>query len=334
MNLLPGKVPPDILAKTVLAHLGAVDSSVILGPAIGKDAALIEVGDSLLVVSTDPITGSIEDAGWLVVHVNANDIATFGVMPRWLLISMMLPSGSTEQVLNRLTVQIHEAALSLNIAVIGGHTEITMGIDRPIITGMMIGVTQPGKFVTSAGARADDHIILTKTIGIEGTAILAIEGPEIISQKLSPSELAVARSFRRQISVVEDGVTAFETGLVTAMHDPTEGGLAGALHEMCDASGVGCEINMAALPIHPVTKKICELLSINPLELISSGCMLIACRPEGTEQVLNALQARHIQATMIGRFVKDSLTRNVIHYGKVEPLIRPNTDALWSALRL
>ncbi len=332
--MLPGKVPPDILKKTVFMHLGATDPSVILGPAVGKDAALIEMGDSLLVVTTDPITGSVEDAGWLVVHINANDIATFGVRPRWMLVSMMLPPGTTEQALNKITTQIHEAALSLGVALIGGHTEITLGLDRPILTGMMMGVAQPGRYVTSAGARAGDYIILTKTVGIEGTAILALEGPDVLLQHLSSSELAIARALRQQISVVEDGVTAFETGFVTAMHDPTEGGISGAIHEMCDASRTGCEIDIDAIPIHPITEKMCELLGINPLELISSGCMLIASQPEGAEQVVDELQARGIQATIIGRFVGDPKVRAQVHEGKTEPLIRPATDALWSVIRL
>ncbi|MHA2084227.1 MAG: AIR synthase related protein, partial [Candidatus Thorarchaeota archaeon] len=143
--MLPGKVPPDVLERLVFPNVGKRDHNLILGPAIGQDASLIRFGDKVLVVSTDPITGAVEDIGWLAVHINANDIATFGVPPKWFLNSIMLPVGYTQEDLKRIMEQIDEAANSLEISVAGGHTEITEGIDRPIIAGFMLGETSEGE---------------------------------------------------------------------------------------------------------------------------------------------------------------------------------------------
>ena len=271
----PGKVPPEILSNIVFTHLGVSDSSVLLGPKLGEDASLIQIGDHVVIVSTDPITGSVEDIGWLAVHVNANDIATFGVAPRWFLISIMLPDQTKPEELATIMGQIDEAAKALNIAIVGGHSEITERLDQPIIVGFMMGITEKDQFVTSKGAQAGDALLMTKIAAIEGTAILANEGIEMLSKMLDYGVIKEASKLREQISVVRDGVHAFGTGHIHAMHDPTEGGLAGGIHELCDASGLGFEVNYSRIPICTATRLICEALQINPLELISSGTMIM-----------------------------------------------------------
>jgi hydrogenase maturation factor len=331
--LLPGKVPPDVLSRIVFSHLGKTDKDLILGPGIGEDASLIRVGNSVIVAATDPITGSVEDIGWLAVHINANDIATFGVRPRWFLASILLPSKSQEVDLERITTQINEAALSLDITVAGGHTEITEGIDRPIIAGFMIGVTAENRYVTSAGAKPGDSVIMTKTAAIEGTAILAAEGASHLSRTLGEKAVKDALSLRSQISVVEDGIVAFETGQITAMHDPTEGGIIGGLHEICDASKVGFEIDLDSIPIHYTTESICDHLSVKVLELISSGSMLMTCMPEGTKSVTAALEAKGIQATVLGTVSSDASIRMGIRNGESIQMPRPRNDAIWEALK-
>lgn len=331
--LLPGKVPPDVLGRIVFSHLGKTDKDLILGPGIGEDASLIRVGNSVIVAATDPITGSVEDIGWLAVHINANDIATFGVQPRWFLASIMLPSGFQEPDLERIMTQIHEAAMSLDISVAGGHTEITEGIDRPIIAGFMMGMTTENGYVTSAGAKPGNTIIMTKTAAIEGTAILAAEGAPHLSKMLGEKTVDDALSLRSQISVVEDGIVAFETGHITSMHDPTEGGLIGGLHEICDASNVGFEIDLDSIPIHDATKSICELLSINILELISSGSMLMTCMPEGADLVTAALEDNGIKATVLGTVSSDASVRKGVRNGESIQIPRPSNDAIWEALK-
>ncbi|MGY5858301.1 MAG: AIR synthase family protein [Candidatus Thorarchaeota archaeon] len=331
--MLPGKVPPEILQSIVFSKLGRADPDVLLGPKLGEDAAVIKVGDQVVIAATDPITGSVEDVGWLAVHVNANDIATFGVSPRWFLTSIMLPSGYTPDQLDKITSQIDTAAKELGIALAGGHSEITESITQPVVVGFMMGLAPAGKYVTSSGAKPGDSLIVTKTIGIEGTAILATEGRRYLSEKIRKDVIAQGRQLRNSISVVKDGVTAFQTGFVHAMHDPTEGGLSGGIHEICDASGVGCELDCNLIPIAEVTKQICDVLEINPLDLISSGSMLISCDSEHASQVIEELASVGIDAVTIGSVVTDPTHRKIIIDGSSQELTRPTTDALWAAMK-
>lgn len=331
--MLHGKIPPDALKSRVFKHLGTGHPSIILGPALGQDASLIRVGDRIIVASTDPITGSVEDIGWLAVHVNANDIATFGVEPKWFLNSIMLPTGSTEEDLEKIMIQIDEAARSLGITVAGGHTEVTDEIQKPIIAGFMIGETTDDNYVTSEGAQPGDALIMTKSVAIEGTAILASEGHDFLRNELGYQLLDEAIALRNQISVVMDGITAFKTGFVTAMHDPTEGGLANGIHEICDASKVGCSIVQEQIPVEESTRALCQLLEIDPLQLISSGTMLITCEARNAQKILDALRHNGIEAAVIGTIEKDFTKRIISLQEKESTLIRPETDALWDGLK-
>ena len=329
----PGKVPPDILQRIVFTKLGLADPDVLLGPRLGEDASVIRVGDKVILAATDPVTGSMADVGWLAVHVNANDIAAFGVRPRWFLASVMLPESSTTHQLERIMKQIDEAAQILGIAVAGGHSEITIGIDRPIVVGFMIGLTDKGKYVTSSGAKPGNSIIVTKSIALEGTAILATEGEEYLTEKVGAKLVARAKSLRENISVVSEGLAAYETGYVTAMHDPTEGGLSGGLHEISDASDVGFEIYRDAIPIDESSRIICDTLDINPMELISSGSMIVCCSNKNATNVVNMIQSRGIPASIIGKVVKDSDHRILVTDSEGIALSQPKTDSLWAALK-
>ncbi|TFH06802.1 MAG: hydrogenase [Candidatus Thorarchaeota archaeon] len=331
--MLPGKIPPEILQSIVFSKLGKSDTDVILGPKLGEDAAVIKVGDQVVIAATDPITGSVEDVGWLAIHVNANDIATFGVSPRWFLSSIMLPPGYTPDQLSRIMSQIDSAAKELDIAVAGGHSEITENISQPIVVGFMMGLAPIDKYVTSSGARPGDSLIVTKTVGIEGTSILATEGSSYLSEKIGEDLIKQGQQLRNSISVVKDGVTAFQTGFIHAMHDPTEGGLSNGVHELCDASEVGCELENDLIPLHDATRQICECFQINPLELISSGSMLISCDSEHALQVVESLASVGIDAVVIGSVVSDATYRKIRFDGCLKDLPRPTTDALWSSLK-
>jgi hydrogenase maturation factor len=334
MPTLPlGKVPPKILEKHVFPFLGVKDESVLHGPGIGRDAALVRVGQQVVVASTDPITGAVHKIGAYVVHICANDVATFGIRPRWFLATVLLPEESDAQQLEEIMASMHSAAKDLNISIIGGHTEVTPELKRPIIIGFMMGLAEQNQYVSSTQAQPDNAIILTKGAAIEGTAILATERETFLKEKLGAPLVDQAQQFIDRISVVPEALTAMSTGAVKAMHDPTEGGISNGLHELADASELGFIVDRSKIVIQEETQQICQILNINPLDLIASGAMLMAVEEKQAQMLLEALQEKNITAAVIGRLVKDSSQRTIIDFdGSIKKLIQPTEDALWKAL--
>jgi hydrogenase maturation factor len=281
----------------------------------------------------DPITGALERIGWLAVNVNANDIATFGVEPMFFLSCILLPEKAKKKSVETISVQMNEAARNLGIAIIGGHCETTVGLRNPIVIGCMMGITQKGKYVTAGGAKARDKLLLTKSAGIEGTAILATDKEDFLRESLSAKTLRTAKELYKQMSIVKEATTAFKTGKVHAMHDPTEGGVAGAIHEMADASNLGFHIYEKRIWVKPETQKICKLFNIDPLRLIASGSLLIAVKPESTEQIKKALAKEGIPSESIGEFTSSPDDRKITRRSnRTQNLERPKTDDLWQAL--
>jgi len=333
MSLPLGKVLPSILQEVVFKHLGAKRSDVILGPSIGEDAAIVRVGGHLLVVSCDPISGAEERIGWLAVNVSANDVATRGVRPRWFLPCILLPEGSGKHILEEICKQMDKAAQKLGVAIVRGHSEITPGISHPLVIGFSAGIAEKGRYVACAGARPGSKIILTKGAGIEGTAILAADRHKSLEDEFGEAFVARAKSYFDLISVSEEAMTAFKYGGVLAMHDPTEGGISGALHEMAEASGTGFEIFADQIYISPETRKICRFFDIDPLKLISSGSLLIAVKPEKAVGVVSEVRKLGVQASVIGEFLEDKSIRRIVKDGAAYPLAMPESDDLWGALK-
>jgi hydrogenase maturation factor len=333
VNFLPGKVPTDVLREAVFKHLGRKRADVILGPAIGEDAAIVKVGREVLVIAADPVTGAEEWLGWLAVNVNANDVATCGVQPRWFTSCMLLPEGATKELIAKICTQMDKAARQLNVAIIGGHCEITPNLGQPIVTGCAIGVATDGQYVTSGGATVGNNIVLTKGAGLEGTAILASDQRRTLLKVLEESLIKRAERFFEKVSVVTDAITAFKTGGVTAMHDPTEGGIAGGLHELADASNVGFQVSEESIWIAEETRRICAHFEIDPLQLISSGSLLIVAEEEHTEEIVKNLSRQEIPAAIIGEITEPSSGRKLVtRQGNQTNLAKPVTDQLWTAL--
>jgi hydrogenase expression/formation protein HypE len=334
MSRLPfGKIPVDILNEVVFKNLGAKRKEVALGPSVGIDGAVLNVGNKSIVTSMDPITGAIERIGWLSLNINANDIATFGVKPAFFLSCIMLPEAVDRRTVETITSQIDKAAKNLGIAIIGGHCEVTPHLKNAIVIGCAIGLTEEGKYVTAAGAHAGDKLILTKSAGLEGTAILASDREQKASKFLNAQKLRKAKTFYDRISVVEDAITAFKTGGIDAMHDPTEGGVAGGTNEIADAAKLGVTLYENRIRVEPETAMICRAFSIDPLQLISSGALLIAAKPELTETVIKKLGDKNIPAAEIGEFVKNKKRRTLVcKDGAERTLPRPSSDHLWIAL--
>ena len=322
-----GKLPHELLAS-LLGRLPARDPRVIVGPRVGEDAAAVRVGDGLIVAGMDPITFATDLIGWYAVHVNANDIAVMGAEPKWFLAALLLPEDATKEDVVSIFDQLVEACEELGIAPIGGHTEVTSSVERPVLVGCMLGETDPKRLVTTDGACSGDAIILCGAAAIEGTAILAREMAGLLRRN-GMGEEAVARArdflFDPGISVVAAARAAAEVG-VTAMHDPTEGGLATGLLELALASKVGLEIEAERIPVLPLTREVCSRLGVDPLGLIASGALLMTVRPEGVDGVLRALQGLGREAAVIGRALPESEGLSLVVEGKRQPLPRFTRD--------
>ena len=333
MKLPPGKIPIEILKETVFKNLGAQRGEVVLGPAAGLDGAVLDVGSKNAIVSMDPITGAIERIGWEAVNVNANDVATFGVEPAFLFSCLLLPENAQSEIVQTITTQMNAAAKELNIAIVGGHCESTPGLSNPIVVGCVMGLTEKGKYVTAADAKTGDKLILTKSAGIEGTAILASDREEQLKKVFNPAFLDSAKNFYNQISVVKDALTAYRSGGVHSMHDPTEGGILNGIHELADAAGLGVRVFEEKIAVEPETAKICRFYEIDPLQLISSGALFIAAEPEAAPKIIESLSKERIYADVIGEFNPNPNKRILMHTdNSAEMLPRPISDHLWIAL--
>jgi hydrogenase expression/formation protein HypE len=333
MTLPPGKIPIDILKEVVFKNLGAKRKEVTLGPTTGVDCAVIDLGEKSVIVSMDPITGAIERIGWLAVNVNANDIATFGVEPAFLFSCLMLPEGADKKMVETISTQMNDAATKLGMAIVGGHAESTPGLVNPIVVGCAMGSTNKGQYVTAANAKAGDAIILTKSAGIEGTAILASDRETELKTILTAKELQDAKDFYQKISVVKEALMACKVGGVHAMHDPTEGGIAGGIHEMADAASLGVHIQLEKIIVAPETAKICAHFDLDPLQLIGSGALLIAAEKQKAVTIVKELEKQQVQAAIIGEFLPEKSQRLLtLRNNKAEALTRPTSDHLWRAL--
>jgi hydrogenase expression/formation protein HypE len=333
MKLALGKVPIDILKDVIFKNLGAPRNEVTIGPAAGVDGAVLDLGSKNAIVSMDPITGAVERIGWEAININANDVATFGVEPAFFFSCIMLPEGADSKIVETISTQMHHAAKDLGIAIVGGHCESTPGLSNPIVVGCTMGLTEKGKYVTAADAKSGDKLILTKSAGIEGTAILASDRQEQLAKVFKPEFLESAKGFYKQISIVKDALTAYRAGGVHAMHDPTEGGVHNGIHEMADAANLGVRVFEDKIMVEPETTKICRYYEIDPLQLIGSGALLIAAQPEAANKIIESLTKERIFAEIIGEFNPNPNNRILIRKNDAtEALPRPISDQLWIAL--
>ncbi|MBN1370473.1 MAG: AIR synthase family protein [Anaerolineaceae bacterium] len=323
-----GKLPPAFLAN-LLAQAPQLDPRILLGPGAGLDCAVIDLGERLLVLKSDPITFAIDQIGWYAVQINANDIATSGAEPRWMMVTLLLPEGKTTPgLVEDIFDQVYRAAAELGISVIGGHSEVTYGLDRPILSATLIGETTRERLVTPRGAQPGDRLLLTKGVPVEGTAILAREFPARLEQALTAAELEEARSYLTHpgISVTRDAALAQAAGKVTAMHDPTEGGLAGALWELADASGRRLVMDPARVPVPELAAKICRCLGLDPLATIASGALLLAAAAQHAAAIQAALESSGIPCADIGRV--EAGEAGVWNEKTGKPLDRPARDEI------
>jgi hydrogenase expression/formation protein HypE len=319
-----------LLRGLVLGRLGAQRSETLVRAALGVDAAAVAVdADWACVLTTDPITTASSGAGRLAVHVVCNDLAVMGAEPIGVLPTLLFPAGVTPSTIARLTEDIDATARQLNVEVLGGHTEIAPGVSAPLVVMCGVGKTRRDRIVTAAGARPGNALVLTKAAGLEGSHILASDfAPRLTG--LDAALLEEARGYAADLSVLPEARLALELG-VTAMHDPTEAGVVGALWEMAEASTCGFRVEVARIPIRSATRAICATLRADALRLIASGALLIACR-DGTAMV-HGLQRGGLQAVQIGEMTEPGLGRQLIHPdGRVEQVEHLERDELYRLL--
>jgi hydrogenase maturation factor len=324
-----GKLRPDLL-RDLLADQHASDPRVVVGPRVGEDAAVLDMGDRYLVATTDPITFVTEDLGWYALVVNANDLAVRGAAPRWFLATCLLPEGRTsEPAVRTLFAQLGAACRTLGVALVGGHTEVTPGLDRPIVVGTMLGEVDKGRLVTTGGARPGDVLVLTKGVPVEGTSIIArARADELRARGYDEPWLARARGMLGRLSVLPEARLAVEVGPVHAMHDPTEGGVATALWEMADAADTGLTVEAERIPVLPEGAALCREFGLDPLGTIASGALLLALPPTAAGVLLHALARDGIDAAFIGRVVPREAGVVLTRGGQPGPLPRFDQDEI------
>lgn len=327
-KLSPGKLSPQELTRLVFPYLGSPRPEALVGAALGEDAAVLDMGgDSLLVLSTDPITGAGQEIGWLAVHIACNDLAAAGAEPVGLLLTWLIPPHVAAEELAMMMSDADRAARSLGVAILGGHSEVTPYLPQLVAVATAVGKTPRGRLIRTGGAQLGDALYLSKALALEGTAILARELAEELRPVLGEELLAHAATFLEEISVVPEGLLAASLG-AHAMHDVTEGGLLGGAWEMMEASACGLCVEEESLPIRLETALLCRALELDPLALVSSGAMLIAAPPGLLEEPfaqcglpLTRIGSFHTERTLI--FVKGGVEQKQVFDGREE---------LWRAL--
>ena len=306
--LADGKLPNRLLGP-LLRELGAEDSSLLIPPGIGEDIAAVRLqGEEVLVLKSDPVTFASDRIGHYAVSVNVNDVATSGATPRWLLATLLFPSGTCSRQIRHVLLDLNQVARRHGLILCGGHTEITSAVTRTVVVAQVAGTVRKGRLIDKRGMKTRDCVLLTKGIAVEGTCIIAREFPSVLLN-LGVSEADIERSRRLLdspgISVVEEAMMAAESGKVTAMHDVTEGGIATALEELSTAANHRIRIYPERIPVLEQTAVICGLLGIDPLGLIGSGSLLIVCVPDGCDSLLEKIRRAGIEATQIGEVLEE-----------------------------
>ena len=305
-----GKLPEPMLIRSVLKEVEHRRDEVLVGPAVGQDCAVVELGEGeVFVLSTDPITGTTKDIGRQSVHITANDLAASGADPLGVMLTILLTPDTREEELKEMMRGVEGACKELNMEVMGGHTEITHVVKQPLISLTGVGKMKKNRVLTTAAVRPGQDIVITKWIGLEGTSVAAKEKETELLEKFAPSFVETAKNFDQYLSVLPEARIAREWS-ISAMHDITEGGVFGALWEMGSGSGVGLDIDLKKIPIRQETVEVCETLGLNPYILMSSGSMMIAA--DDGYGLAEKLKQAGIPASVVGKATEgnDRILRN------------------------
>ncbi len=325
----PGKWPAGDLARLLAAYAAPHSEEVPVGPGVGIDAAVVRLGGTDLVVASDPVTFAADRIGAYAVTVNANDVAVCGARPRFFSATLLLPVDAAEDLVETVFADLSDACRRLGVALVGGHTECTAGLDRPVLAGTMLGDLEGRRPLTSAGARPGDAAVLTGGAAIEATALIAREKGDALADTVDAHVLERARNFLSDpgISVLEAACAARDAG-ARALHDVTEGGVLAGLWEMAEAAGLGLDADAGTIPVRDETRAVCDAVGIDPLEAIGSGALVAAVAEAEAEALVGALAEAGIEAARVGTFGSEGGQRRLTRDGRTEPLVPPDRDAI------
>ncbi|MBD3188384.1 hydrogenase expression/formation protein [Candidatus Bathyarchaeota archaeon] len=338
MQLKNGKLPADLLREYLKKYTNAKqDPRVLNTPSLGDDAAVIDMGVFCMISKTDPITMAVEQLGYYVVNINANDVVTKGAIPRWFQVTLLFPEGTKAMEIEQVFYDIKKTCDELEITIVGGHTEVTSSVSQPVAMGNMMGevlkqpaVTEAKRGVVEKNHLIDpknvvegDDVIIIKGLGIEATALIAMEKEELLLEKgLDPSFIDKCKEYLRNpgINASIPGVAAFQAGKIHAMHDPTEGGLGNALNELSELVDCGFKIYRDRIKVYPETEKLCNVLGLDPMYLLASGALVILTPPEETINVVRAVRNLKMDAAVIGSVVDKADGIYIMESGERVPL--------------
>lgn len=326
-----GKLPNDVLEKIIISNIKNKRKEVLVKAAVGEDNAIIDFGEEVCVMSTDPITGATKDIGKLAIHISCNDVASSGAEPIGVLLTILAPPSTTEEDIEKIMRDAGQASEEINIEIMGGHTEITDAVNRIVINTTVIGKQLKSKLRDYNEIEIGDKVLITKYAGIEGTSIIAKELEHILIDKIGKEKLKIAQDMDSMLSVVKEGRICGELG-VNYMHDITEGGIFGAVWEATKAIGKGIKINEGLIPVKDVTKEIMDVLDIDIYRLISSGSMLIIAKEEKLKEIYEKLEKDDIKISVIGEIINNGVTLEK-DGGEFE-IDPPDSDELYKALSL
>ncbi|MCB6993306.1 AIR synthase family protein [bacterium 210820-DFI.6.37] len=326
--LKTGKLDSDLLEKIVFNNIKFRRPEVLTRPGIGEDCAVVDFGQEECVMSTDPITAAISDIGRLSIHISCNDIASNGIQPLGIMLAVLLPEGTTEEEIEEMMRQAGEASKALEVEIIGGHTEITSAVTKPVIVSTAIGRGPKGASQSAENIRPGDYIMITKSAGLEGTGIIACDLEDQLKDILTSEEIQEAKGLLDQVSVVKEGVAAGKVG-THGMHDVTEGGILGAVWEMCHIADLGAEVWLDQVPVKEVTKKICGHFDVDYLRLISSGCMVIMTAPDKREAMEQAMKEAGVELSCIGVIKEKEAGIRMNAGGKLTEIDPPGSDEIY-----
>ena len=323
-----GKLPNKLLEDIVISTIKNRRDEVVERSAIGKDCAIVDYGGKYCVLSSDPITGAEKNLGKIAVYVASNDIAAGGAEPIALLMTILAPPETSQDTIKKIMLDANEASSELNIEIVGGHTEITNAVNRIVLSMTAVGIKD--KSSVPEASEIGDFVLMTKQAGMEGSTIIAQEKErELLECAITQEELTIAKDYINCLSVLKEGMISANIG-IKYMHDITEGGIEGAVWEASMAIGLGIKIDEKSIPVSEVTRKICNCFSIDSNRLISSGSMLIICRPDKYVRIMAELSDSHILVTKIGEVTDKDV---FFEYEGVKRLIsEPGSDELYKVI--